>query len=145
MKNRFSLLNFQQQDPLLGLLFNPQIWDRTPEALRRIGNMRVELGENESNFVVDVELPGVEKNDISLDVDNNILTVSVETKRDKENELNNKVLHTERYYGLMKRSLTLPEGIDDSAIKASYNNGILHITLPKKAEAEPESKQIVIE
>jgi HSP20 family protein len=145
MKNRFSLFNVQQQDPLLGLLFNPQFWDKTPDVLRRIGSMRIELGENENNFVVDIELPGVEKNDISLDIENNVLTVSVETKRDKENELNNKVLHTERYYGLMKRSFALPDGVDDSAIKAAYTNGVLHVTLPKKADVEPESKQIVIE
>lgn len=143
MRNRFGLLNLQQ-DPF-GFLFNPQVWERTPDSLRRIGNMRVELGETEKEYVVDVEIPGVDKKDITLDVDGGILSVAVETKRDKETELSNKVLHTERYYGMMKRSISLPDGVDDSAIKASYNNGILHVILPKKAEGEPESKQISID
>jgi len=145
MKNRFNLLDLQQTDPLFSLLFSPNVWNKTPESLRRIGNMRLELGETESEYVVDVEVPGVEKQDITLDVDSGVLTVSVETKRDKETELSNKVIHTERYYGVMKRSINLPDGVDDSAIKASYKNGILHVVIPKKAEATPESKQIVIE
>jgi HSP20 family protein len=91
---------------------------------------RVDILENEKNFEILVAVPGMNKEDFSIDINENYLTISGErkfTKEKKENEYRS----IETQYGSFSRSFSLPENIDVTKIEAEYKNGILEIVLPK--------------
>lgn len=91
---------------------------------------RVDVFEDEKAFEIHVAVPGVNKEDFKLDLNDNLLTVSGERKYTKERKENN--FHTvETQYGTFKRSFSLPENVASDQIQARYNNGILEITVPK--------------
>lgn len=102
----------------------------------------VDLIENDDNFVVSVELPGLKKEDIKMTMQNNVLTLSGSKKHEFESK-EDTVHRVERSYGSFCRSINLPSTVDSSAIKASYDSGVLKVTLPKVEEAKP--KEINIE
>ena len=89
------------------------------------------------------ELPGVKKEDIQLTIDGAQVTLAAEIKREKDAKDGERVLHTERVYGKVSRSFTLPQEIDDAAAQAKFSDGVLELTLPKKAAAA--RKQITIQ
>lgn len=95
--------------------------------------LKVEIKEDDKAYSVHAEIPGVKKEDISVDVDGNQLSIRAEVKRDDEKKAGKKVLHSERYYGMVSRSMTLPTEVDAQAAKAEYKDGVLDLTLPKKA------------
>ena len=95
--------------------------------------LKVEVKEDDKAYSVHAEIPGVKKEDISVDVDGNQLSIRAEVKRDDEKKEGKKVLHSERYYGMVSRSMTLPTEVDSQAAKAEYKDGVLDLTLPKKA------------
>ncbi|WP_333821110.1 Hsp20/alpha crystallin family protein [Ohtaekwangia sp.] len=91
---------------------------------------RVDIVEGEKAFEIHVAVPGVNKEDFKLDVNDNLLTISGERKFTKEKKDNN--FHSiETQYGTFSRSFSLPENVDVNAISAKYVNGILEITVPK--------------
>lgn len=91
---------------------------------------RVDIVEEEKAFQIHVAVPGVNKEDFKLDVNDNLLTISGERKFQKEKKENN--FHSiETQYGTFSRSFSLPENVDVNNIAAKYNNGILEITVPK--------------
>jgi HSP20 family protein len=91
---------------------------------------RVDIFEDEKAFEIHVAVPGVNKEDFKLDLNDNLLTVSGERKYTKERKENN--FHTvETQYGTFKRSFSLPENVASDQIAAKYNNGVLEITVPK--------------
>lgn len=98
-----------------------------------------EVGDD---IVVKCELPGVDRNDIDVQVENNVLTVRGERKREKEVKSDN-VYRTERSYGLFSRSFTLPVTVDTEKIKAEFRDGVLHVTLPKVDEAKPRKIKVL--
>jgi HSP20 family protein len=102
----------------------------------------VDMIENDDNFVVSVELPGLKKEDIKMTMQNNVLTLSGSKKHEFESR-EDTVHRVERSYGSFCRSINLPSSVDSSAIKASYDSGVLKVTLPKVEEAKP--KEINIE
>jgi len=102
----------------------------------------VDMIENGDNFVVSVELPGLKKEDIKMTMQNNVLTLSGSKKHEFESR-EDTVHRVERSYGSFCRSINLPSTVDSSAIKASYDSGVLKVTLPKVEEAKP--KEINIE
>ncbi len=89
------------------------------------------------------ELPGVKKEDIQLSIDGAQVTLAAEIKREKDAKEGERVLHTERMYGKVSRSFTLPQDIDEGAAQAKFADGVLELTLPKKAAAQ--KKQITIQ
>ena len=94
-----------------------------------------------------VFLPGFKKDEISLELNNGYLTISTEKslEKDKENK-KGKMLRQERYSGVMQRSFFVGEHLTEEDIKASYENGVLHVMIPKKeARKVPEKKTILIE
>lgn len=104
----------------------------------------LDLYEDEKNIYLDFELPGVDKKDIKLDLDNNILKISAEKKN--ENETKNKnFFKKERYYGKVERAVKLPDYSNIDKVKANYMNGVLKIQIEKKEEAKSKSKEIKIE
>ena len=88
------------------------------------------------------EIPGVTKDDISVAIDGNQVSISAEVKKEKEEKEGEKVLHSERYYGSVYRSFTLPMDVDQSKSEAKYANGVLELTLPKKAGAAAKQLEI---
>jgi len=103
----------------------------------------VDMIENDDNFVVSIELPGLKKNDIKITTQNNVLTISGSKKN--EFESNEDTVHrVERSYGSFCRSVSLPGTVDSSAIKASYESGVLKVTLPKAEEAKPKQIEISV-
>ncbi|HEY3402930.1 MAG TPA: Hsp20/alpha crystallin family protein [Ohtaekwangia sp.] len=91
---------------------------------------RVDIIEAEKAFEIHVAVPGMNKEDFKLDLNDNLLTISGERKFTKEKKDNN--FHSiETQYGTFSRSFSLPENVDAGKISAAYNNGILEITVPK--------------
>jgi HSP20 family protein len=93
-----------------------------------------DVKENEKEIAIHVELPGVEKDSLSLKVENNVLTLSGE-KKHETSEKNDKYHRVERSYGRFSRSIRLPEGVDPSSICANYNDGVLAVTIPKPPQS----------
>lgn len=102
----------------------------------------VDICETDENYQLEADLPGMNKDDINIDLQGNVLTLSGERKHE-ERTSDEGLVRTERRYGKFVRSFTLPQNVDPSGIKANYNNGVLKLVLPKSEESKP--KQIKVE
>lgn len=109
--------------------------------------MKTDVKETENGYEVDVDLPGFKKDDIHLELNNGTLTISAQKSVEKNEENNQgKVLRQERYSGSMSRSFYVGDQMTEEDIKAKYEDGVLHLTVPKKdARKVPEKKTIMIE
>lgn len=105
-------------------------------------NPSVDIYETENELVLKAEVPGVDENDIELKIEDSTLTLKGERKFEKETKEEN-YHRLERSYGSFYRSFTLPRNIDQDKIKAESENGILKITMPKKAELKPKTVKIL--
>jgi HSP20 family protein len=92
---------------------------------------KVDIIENESDFQIHVSVPGLNKEDIKIDLKDKVLTVSGERKLEKETKENN-FRSIETQYGTFSRAFTLPENVNADKINARYNNGILELVVPKE-------------
>lgn len=97
--------------------------------------------ETEDAFWLEFAIPGFGKDDVSIDIDQNVMTVSGKKEEKSEDE---KYTRREFWYNEFKRSFTLPKSVDQEATKASFKDGILTVELPKKPEAKPKSLKIAI-
>ena len=109
-----------------------------------LGEFKADIQEDGDNFVLEADLPGFKKEDIKIDVEDDCLTISAERKvdEDKKDEKNNFVKR-ERYYGSYSRSFDV-SGINIDGIEASYTDGVLTLTMPKKAAEVPASRRLEI-
>ncbi|MDF2698455.1 MAG: heat shock protein Hsp20 [Haloplasmataceae bacterium] len=105
--------------------------------------MRVDIKENDNSYIFDVEIPGANKEDINLVVNEDVLTINVTTKSQVAEEKDN-YIRRERKFGSFTRSFSIPY-LDKDQINAKYENGVLHITLPKRTNNHEEVKKINIE
>lgn len=121
--------------------------DRTLYGKHAQNLMKTDVKEMDGSYEVDVDLPGFKKDEIHLDLSNGYLTISAEKTLEKNDEnAQGKLLRQERYAGTMQRSFFVGEVLTEEDIKASYENGVLHIVVPKKdAPRVPEKKTILIE
>ena len=103
----------------------------------------MDLVETESSYVLKADLPGLSQSDVNIEVDDNVLTVSGERKAEHEDRKAG-YYRVERSYGSFRRSLTLPEGVDADAVKATFENGVLEVTVPKPAQQAPRKVQIAV-
>ena len=103
---------------------------------------RVDIREEKDAVIVTAELPGVSQDDLSVELENGILTVSGEKKTERSDE-NNGFTRSERAYGSFRRSFKVADSVDAESISADYTNGVLRVSLPKKPEAAP--RQITIQ
>jgi HSP20 family protein len=101
----------------------------------------VDILERGDDLIIRAELPGLEKDDIEIRVDNGNLTLSGERKREEESS-NGKVFRVERCYGTFSRSFALPTTVDSAKISANYKDGVLEVVLPKAEEAKPKKVEI---
>nr|WP_315218224.1 Hsp20/alpha crystallin family protein [uncultured Duganella sp.] len=102
-------------------------WRGEPPA-----HIRMDVGETDKHYEVSADMPGLQKSDIKVAIDGNVVSLSVEYKQEKTaGDVNS--LCQERARGQLQRSFTLPQDVDEAAAQARYENGVLHLTLPKKA------------
>jgi HSP20 family protein len=95
-------------------------------------NFKVDIRDSDTSYEFQAELPGVNKEDIHVTVDGSTVTLAAEIKQHDEQSIDDKYLRSERYFGSVTRSFQLPVEVDQSTANASYENGVLKLTLPKK-------------
>lgn len=104
---------------------------RHDRQIERALEMRLDVAESDKEYSVDVDLPGVKKEDIDVSVEGTQVTIRADVKRDVSRQ-RGKELYAERYSGQAYRSFTLPQEVDAASAKAQYDGGVLTLTLPKK-------------
>jgi len=112
------------------------------ELAERAPQIKLDVHENDASYTVKAEVPGVSKEDIDVRIEGNLVTLSAEVKKDKEEKKDGRVLRSERHYGYASRSFTLACEVDEAKAEARYKDGILELTLPKKTKTS--SKRLPI-
>ncbi len=98
-----------------------------------VAPIRMDVSEKENAYIVHADMPGLKKEDIKIEIDGNEVSISAETKNEKDLKDGDRVLRSERYYGKVSRSFSLEQEVDEAAASAKYENGVLELALPKKA------------
>jgi HSP20 family protein len=135
-RNRLGQLlptGFQELDSLFGHIFRPEdvtLW-RAPAS----------IWEADNSFHIEVDAPGVAKEDVELTFDKGALQVSLERKAPTGERTN---WHNERGYGKVSRSVSLPDTVDPNTISAELTNGVLHVTIAKVPEAQPKKIEVKV-
>lgn len=129
---RYDPFNELVDDFFKGFFVRPLGFEPRPETPR----MKVEVAEKNGSYLVTAELPGVSKEDIQVTVDGAQVTLAAEVKRRKEIAEADRVLASERSFGKVIRSFTLPQDLDETKVEAKFTDGVLELALPKKAQAE---------
>jgi HSP20 family protein len=104
--------------------------------------IKMDVKEDDKAYTVNAEIPGVKKEDIHVAIEGNQVSISAEVKNEKEVKEGEKVLRSERYYGKVARTFSLGNDVDDAAAQAKYENGVLVLTLPKKAISKAKRLEI---
>ncbi|HWC85921.1 MAG TPA: Hsp20/alpha crystallin family protein, partial [Solirubrobacteraceae bacterium] len=104
----------------------------------------MDLVETDSDFVLRADLPGVNESDVNIELEDRVLTISGERKAEHE-ERKEGYYRVERSSGSFTRTLTLPEGVDPGAIKASFEKGVLEVRIPKPEEKKPHRVSISVD
>lgn len=142
--------NLQISDPIsnrMSRLFH-NFWRHEPDLFRSnlladdAFDMKLDVSEKDSAYVVRADLPGVNKDDIRVDIDGNLVSISAEIKRQSEKKEGEAVVYSERYQGKAYRSFTLDCSVDAAKSQASYKDGVLELTLPKQANGNAKRLQI---
>lgn len=94
--------------------------------------MDIDVTETEGVYTLKAEIPGVSKEDLTVEVDDNTVTIRADKEQNKEVKDEGRVIQQERFWGQMERTVSFSSSIDESGIKATYQNGLLTLTLPKK-------------
>jgi HSP20 family protein len=118
-------------DLVKGFFLRPMRYEQAQEPVR----LKIDVKEDDKSYTVNAELPGVKKEEIQVSIDGNQVAIGAEVRRQKEEKQGEKVLHTERRYGKFYRAFALPQDVDQERAEAKYENGVLELTLPKKAAA----------
>ena len=131
---------FNDLDDLFkGLFVRPMRFDLDVAPQMR---MKIDVTKAEDSYTVKAEMPGVNKDDIQVSIDGNEVTISGEIKKESEEKKGEEVLRSERYYGKVSRSFTLPHDVDEAKVVAKYADGVLKLTLPMKSKSA--SKKITV-
>ncbi len=137
------MANITRYDPLddffRGFFVRPVDFSAPAEA----PSIKIDVKEQEKAYVVHAEMPGVKKEDIHVHVDGPMVSISAERKQEKETKEGERVLRVERSFGKVSRSFQLGQDIDDAAASAKFTDGVLELTLPKKAASQ--SKRLTID
>lgn len=134
----YDPLRLDRFDDVFGGFFRPARMGMTPDEPQ----IKLEVEETDNSYKVKADIPGVKKEDISVEIDGDTVSISAEVKQEKDVKNNGKVLRSERYYGAITRRFSLERDIDDAHTVAKYENGVLFLDLPKKATAS--TKRVAI-
>jgi len=127
---RYDPFNELVDDLFKGFLVRPASYEGRGDVLPKA---KVDVAERNGAYKVTAELPGVKKDDIHVSIDGSQVTLEAEVKQEKEAAPEERLLHTERLFGKVTRSFTLPQDIDEAKVEARLRDGVLELTLPKKA------------
>ncbi|PWB58918.1 MAG: heat-shock protein Hsp20 [Nitrosomonadales bacterium] len=132
-KDPLSLSRFDPfadlDDLFKGFFVRPMVFEGQPQQMQ----IKMDVREDDKAYIVHADIPGVKKEDIQVTIDGSLVSISAEVKKQKEEKEGEKVLRSERYYGKVARSFTLGQDVDESQAEARYADGVLELTLPKKA------------
>ncbi|WP_028225466.1 Hsp20/alpha crystallin family protein [Paraburkholderia ferrariae] len=104
--------------------------------------MKLDVTESDRAYAVKAELPGVDKKDIDVKIDGNVVSINAKVERNTELKEGERIVRRERYSGTFARTFSLASDIDEAGASAQYQDGVLSLTLPKKAPAEQKRLQI---
>ena len=113
-------------------------WDNN-----NVSAFRTDITEKDGQYILEADLPGFKKEDISVDIDKDCLTITAEHKSEEKEENADSYIRRERYYGSYTSSFNV-KGIDTEAITAAYNDGVLTLTMPKKEPEVPAARRLEI-
>jgi HSP20 family protein len=108
-----------------------------------VRRMKIDVAEQNGEYKVLAELPGVKKEDIKVNIDGDEVSISAESRTQRDEKDGERVLHSERYFGKIERAFRLSQEIDETRASAKYTDGVLELTLPKKAAAA--AKQLPVQ
>lgn len=124
-------------------LFDQFLTDNNGRQLAEVMNAAMDVAETSQSFEVKMDLPGVNAEDVEIQIDNNTLTVRGERSEEKEERDEDKQFHrVERYAGSFSRSVVLPNSINEDETVAEFKDGVLKITIPKTDDAKPRKISI---
>ncbi len=125
-------------DPFAGL---EEIRQQFNRALESAFAPALDVVEEKDQFLVKIDLPGLSKDDVSVTIHDNFLTVKGERKQDVEKKETN-FYHRERIHGMFSRTIELPTRVDAGKVQANFRDGVLHVALPKSEEAKPKEIKV---
>ena len=136
-------------DPLFDTdsFFNDFFWPVRKAGAEDVAALvapRLDIHEQGDAYVVTTDLPGLNKDDINLSVDDGVLTIKAETKKESNDKKEGKVIRRERHYGSYLRRLSLGNDVKQADVDAEFKDGVLTITIPKHQPEKPEVKRISI-
>ena len=127
---RFTPFDDSFDELLRGFFVRPVAFDGAPQSAQ---SFRVDVREDDNAYIVHAEIPGVKKDDIHVTIDADQIAISAETRNERETREGERVLRAERHYGKVYRAFTLGQAVDEDKAGAKYADGVLELTLPKKA------------
>jgi HSP20 family protein len=129
---RFDPAAANHLDDFFAGFFRPVLnTERT--ALTNVSEIRIDVREDDKAYAVEAVIPGVKKEDIHVAIDGNEISITAEVKNEKDVKEGERVLRSERFYGKTVRRFAVAQEIDESAAQAKYEDGVLKLSLPKKA------------
>ena len=144
--NRYDAFSDVFDDFFKGFLVRP-VASQSAIDRNELGDVvrreRIDVTEQNGEYKVLAELPGVKKEDIKVEVDGDQVSISAESRVEREAKDGERLLHSERYYGRLARVFRVGQEVDSAKVSAKYENGILELTLPKKESAA--AKQITVQ
>ena len=135
---RFDPFN-DVDDLFKGLFVRPMRFDLEMPAEMKV---KMDVTKADDSYTIKAEMPGIKKEDIQVSIDGNQVTISGEVKRESEEKKGEEVIRSERYYGKVSRSFSLPHEVDEARAVANYSDGVLNLKLPMKVKAT--SKKLVV-
>ena len=136
------MANLTRYDPLedlfRGFLVRPVEYGE-----KEAPSIKIDVKEHEKSYTVHAEMPGIKKEDIHVSIDGPVVSISAERKEEKEVKEGERVLRKERYFGKVSRSFQLDQDIDDAKAAAKFADGVLELTLPKRAAGK--TKRLAID
>jgi len=129
---RYNPFSNSLNDLFEGFFVRPMRFDLEPSSQL---SMKIDVAQDDKAYTVKADMPGVQKDDIRVEVDGNVVSISAEVRKEKEEKKDERVVRSERYYGKLARSFTLEHELDAAAVDAKYDDGVLRLTLPKKAKS----------
>lgn len=118
--------------------------DREQSILTTAWAPLVDISEDDKSYQINVELPDMKREDIKVNVENGILTISGERLREEEQE-NRKFHRVERAYGSFVRNFTLPQNVDSNKVNATYRDGVLRVSIEKSESARPKAIEVKVD
>lgn len=125
-------------------LLGDGLYSRSGRDITSTSWPRVDIVEDDAGYTLHADIPGMDKKDIRVTVENGVLTISGEKKTERKDKKKGSYEYYERSYGAFSRSFNLPEHVNADAIDASYGNGVLELKLKKTADAKPRQIDIKV-